>query len=84
MDKVFIKDLLVRGVIGVYDWEREQPQDILINITIEADLYPAGQLEKISSPQSKVPSNNFAGDFLISKIGAGLPRERYCLKILDG
>jgi FolB domain-containing protein len=37
MDKVFIKDLLVRGIIGVNDWERDKPQDILINITIFTD-----------------------------------------------
>lgn len=47
MDKVFIKDLLARGIIGVYDWERKQPQDILINITIEADLQRAGQTDDI-------------------------------------
>ena len=29
MDKVIIKDLLVRGVIGIHEWEREKPQDIL-------------------------------------------------------
>lgn len=42
MDKIIIKDLLVRGIIGVNDWERESPQDILINIEIEADLIKAG------------------------------------------
>ena len=42
MDKVVIKDLLVRGIIGINDWERETPQDILINIEIEADLRKAG------------------------------------------
>lgn len=47
MDRVFIKDLLARGIIGIYDWEREQPQDILINITIEADLQRAGQTDDI-------------------------------------
>ena len=35
MDKVFIKNILARGIIGVNEWEREKPQDILINI----DLY---------------------------------------------
>jgi FolB domain-containing protein len=35
MDKVFIKNILARGIIGVNDWERDKPQDILINI----DLY---------------------------------------------
>ena len=47
MDKVFVKDLLARGIIGVYDWEREQPQDILINIIIETDLHRAGQTDDI-------------------------------------
>ena len=34
MDEIFIKDLLVQAVIGVYEWEREQPQNILVNIRI--------------------------------------------------
>ncbi len=34
MDKVIIKDILARGIIGVNDWEREKPQDILINIEL--------------------------------------------------
>ncbi len=42
MDKIIIKDLLVRGIIGVNDWERESPQDILINIEIDADVGKAG------------------------------------------
>lgn len=37
-DLIHIKDLLVRGVIGVNDWEREVEQDILVNITLGADL----------------------------------------------
>ena len=47
MDKLIIKNLLVRGIIGVNDWEREQPQDILINIEIYADLSKAGQTDKL-------------------------------------
>lgn len=48
MDKIIIKNLLVRGIIGVNDWEREQPQDILINIEIEADLRAAGERDDIA------------------------------------
>lgn len=48
MDRVIIKDLLVRGIIGINDWEREKPQDILINITIFADLRTAGETDDIS------------------------------------
>jgi FolB domain-containing protein len=48
MDQVFIKDLLVRGIIGINDWEREKPQDIMINIVIYADLTKAGQTDDIA------------------------------------
>jgi FolB domain-containing protein len=34
MDKIFIQDILARGIIGVHDWEREKPQDILINLIL--------------------------------------------------
>jgi FolB domain-containing protein len=47
MDKVIIKDLLVRGIIGVNDWERDNPQDILINVEITADLKKAGASDGI-------------------------------------
>jgi len=42
-DKILIQDLLIRGIIGIHDWEREKKQDILINIEMEADCRPAGQ-----------------------------------------
>jgi FolB domain-containing protein len=48
MDKIIIKDLLVRGIIGVNDWEREHPQDILINIEIGADISKAGQTDDLN------------------------------------
>ena len=37
-DKVIIRDLSVRGIIGINDWEREKPQEILINIEVGADI----------------------------------------------
>lgn len=48
MDKIIIKDLLVRGIIGINDWERTNPQDILINIEIEADLRQAGESDDLT------------------------------------
>jgi FolB domain-containing protein len=47
MDKTFIKDLLVRGIIGIRDWEREKPQDILINVTVFSDTRRAGATDDI-------------------------------------
>ncbi len=48
MDKVFIRDLTARGIIGVNEWERETPQEILINIVLHADLRLAGEQDDLS------------------------------------
>ncbi|HAF62196.1 MAG TPA: dihydroneopterin aldolase [Anaerolineaceae bacterium] len=38
MDKVFINDLMIRGVIGISDRERSQPQDIVVNVVLYTDI----------------------------------------------
>lgn len=48
MDKVIIKNLLARGIIGVNDWERKRPQDILINITLFTDTRHAAKTDDIN------------------------------------
>ena len=48
MDKVIIKNLLARGIIGVRDWERKRAQDILINITLFTDTRRAAQSDDIA------------------------------------
>ena len=47
MDKIFIKNLLARGIIGVNDWERNRPQNIMINITMFADTRRAAQTDSL-------------------------------------
>lgn len=47
MDKVIIKDLLARGVIGINAWEREITQDILINIVATTDTRRAAETDNI-------------------------------------
>ncbi|MFA6101811.1 MAG: dihydroneopterin aldolase [Victivallaceae bacterium] len=46
-DKIHITDLLLRCVIGLNDWERTQKQDVLINITLYADLSRPCQTDSI-------------------------------------
>jgi FolB domain-containing protein len=48
MDKVIIKDLVARGIIGVNDWERENPQEMLINITVFTDTRRAAQTDDLA------------------------------------
>ncbi len=37
MDKIHIRDLQVRCVVGVYPEERTDKQDVIINVTLHAD-----------------------------------------------
>ena len=41
-DRILIQDLLLRGVIGLNEWERAVRQDILVNVTLFTDLRRAG------------------------------------------
>ena len=47
-DKILIKDLHLRGVIGINDWERKIKQDIIVNIEMLCDLTQAGQSDDIN------------------------------------
>jgi len=47
LDKIHIRDLLIRCIVGIFDWEREKKQDVLINITLYADLGTACQTDRI-------------------------------------
>ena len=47
MDKVIIKNLLARGIIGVNDWERRRAQNILINVELHTDTRRAGQTDSL-------------------------------------
>lgn len=45
MDRIFIKDLLVRCIIGVGEEERKDKQDVVINIVLTADLRKPGRTD---------------------------------------
>lgn len=46
-DRILIKDLLLRGIVGIKPDERVNAQDILINLALVADLRPAGASDRI-------------------------------------
>lgn len=46
-DQIHIRDLLVRCIVGIYDEERAAKQDVIINITLYADLAAACQSDRI-------------------------------------
>ena len=47
LDRVFIKDLLMRGILGINPEERVNRQDIVINVIMWADTRPAARSDAI-------------------------------------
>ena len=47
LDEIIISDLLVRGIVGIKEEERFKEQDILVNISLYADLKKACDSDKI-------------------------------------
>lgn len=47
MDIVFISDLDIETVIGIFDWEREIRQTVRLNIEMNTDVRRAAQTDRI-------------------------------------
>ncbi len=47
-DKILIRDLALRCIIGIFEEERREKQDIIINIIIHADLKKACESDDIN------------------------------------
>jgi len=48
MDRILIRDLLVRCIIGTTDDERREKQDVVINVVLWADLRRAAKTDSIA------------------------------------
>lgn len=48
MDRIFIRDLGLRCVIGVYEDERRERQDIILNIVMGGDFAAAAKSDDIA------------------------------------
>lgn len=48
MDKIIIKDLLLRSIIGINPNERKNKQDILVNMTLFTDIKTAAASDDIT------------------------------------
>jgi len=48
MDKIFIRDLALRCIIGCFNEERRKKQDVLIQIEMHCDLRKVGQSDNLN------------------------------------
>ncbi|MFP4356580.1 MAG: dihydroneopterin aldolase [Phycisphaerae bacterium] len=42
-----IKNLRLRAIVGIFDWERTNPQDVLVNIAMDFDATAAARSDDI-------------------------------------
>lgn len=49
MDKIHIEGLEVLALIGVYDWEREHQQRLIVDVVLSVDLSLAAQTDEVDN-----------------------------------
>lgn len=47
MDRIYIRDLALRCLIGVFPEERREKQDVVINVVLECDHRPAARSDRL-------------------------------------
>ncbi len=81
MDRIIIRDLLLRGIVGINPDERENPQDILINMVVYADIRPAAASDDIEDAVNYrtitkriIQHVEASSDFLVEKLVTDIAR----------
>jgi FolB domain-containing protein len=81
MDHIIIKDLLIRGIIGINPDERVKKQDILINMVLDVDIRPAAETDDIEKAVNYkaitkriIDHVENASDFLVEKLVTDIAR----------
>ena len=49
MDKIFIHALKTEAIIGIFDWERQVKQTVIVDVEISADITKAALSDSIPS-----------------------------------
>lgn len=47
MDRIYIRDLRARCILGDNDWEREKKQDIVLHLDLVTDIRPAADTDNL-------------------------------------
>jgi len=48
MDKIFIRALKTEAIIGIFDWERQVKQTVVVDIEMAADIHKAALTDAIA------------------------------------
>ncbi len=66
MDTVFINDLEIEAIVGIYDWERTVPQQIIVNVSMAWDNSKPALTEDIADALDYGAVSHKIRDFVIA------------------
>ena len=49
MDTIFLKDIRVETIVGIWDWERRMSQTVSIDLELGADVHRAAETDSIDA-----------------------------------
>ena len=64
MDRIFIKNLTVETIIGIYEHERVTPQRVILHLEMAADIAHAASTEDINTTLNYKTLSETLKDFL--------------------
>ncbi len=47
MDKIYVSDIAIEAIVGIWDWERQVPQTVLIDLEMSVDVKRAAESDSI-------------------------------------
>ena len=70
MDKIILTELKIETVIGIWEWEKRNPQTILIDLEMQTDIKKASETDSIEDALdykaiTKLIANNKASTIVI-------------------
>jgi len=48
MDKIYLKGLQIETIVGIWDWERQIPQTVVIDLEMSADVAAAARSDDVA------------------------------------
>jgi len=66
MDIVFIQDLKIDAIVGIFDWEREVPQVLSVDVHLASDVLPAAKSANIEDALDYGAVASRVRDFIVA------------------
>jgi len=64
MDRIFLKDLRIETVVGVWDWEKQMPQTVSVDLELAADIQAAAAKDTLDATLNYKAVANRVRDFV--------------------